>query len=65
MASSQCSGQHSIYVVECVYVERDGKLVVITACRLCDAVNFHEKVIAAPHTQAQFLKGKDNELKCS
>lgn len=62
MASSQCGGQHQIYVVECVYVERDGKLVVVTACRSCDAVTFHEKVIAAPHTQAKFIKEKQNEL---
>lgn len=58
----RCSGEHAIYVVECLYVARDGKLVVVTACRACDTVNFHEKVVASPHTQAELLKGKQNEL---
>lgn len=60
--SSRCSGQHDIYVVECLYIARDGKLVVVTACRACDAVNFHEKLVASPHTPAELLKGKQNEL---
>lgn len=60
--NSRCPGQHDIYVAECLYVERDGKLVVVTVCRACDNVTFHEKVVTAPHTPAKLLKGNQNEL---
>jgi len=55
----KCEGEHELYVAECVAIEKEGKLVVITVCRHCDMVNFHEKIIAHSHTPIQFIK-KEN-----
>lgn len=65
MAYQNCGGGHDGYVAEVVYVAQEGKLVVVTVCRSCDSVHFHEKQIAAPHTQAVLLKNenaKENKL---
>lgn len=56
MEANRCQGAHEIYVAEVLYVEKDGKLVVVTVCRACDSVTFHEKVVAAPGAQAVLLK---------
>ena len=59
MTYQNCGGGHDLYVAEVVYIEREGKLVVVTVCRACDSVNFHEKIIAAPHTEATLLKNEN------
>ena len=43
----ECMEDHDIYVAETIGVPDEGKVVVITVCRRCDQVAFHEKVIAA------------------
>ena len=42
MENTKCSGSHDIYIAEVVGFEKQGKLVVVTVCRLCDTVHFHE-----------------------
>lgn len=51
-----CNGQHDIYVAEVFYVSEEGKAVVITVCRACDSVKFHEQIIAQPQHGAVALK---------
>lgn len=60
----QCNGQHTIYVAECLYVEAEGKLVVVTVCRNCNKVTFTSEVVAEPHHAGVLLKSKEtkNEL---
>lgn len=53
---SECSGQHELYVAEVVAVETEGKLVVITVCRHCDKVTFHEKIVATRHSPMLLIK---------
>jgi hypothetical protein len=52
----KCSGEHDIYVPEVFYVQQEGKVVVVTVCRACDTVNFHQHQIADPHHSAEALK---------
>jgi hypothetical protein len=52
----KCSGEHDIYVPEVFYVGAEGKVVVVTVCRACDTVKFHEHTIARPHGVAEALK---------
>jgi hypothetical protein len=54
----KCTGNHDIYVAEVVYVESEGKLVVVTVCKGCDNVHFHEKQIAPSKSPAKLLKEK-------
>jgi len=51
-----CQGQHEIYVAEVLYVEAEGKLVVVTVCRHCDNVRFHERQVAQAHHSGELLK---------
>lgn len=37
-----CTGDHDIYVADVVGIPSQGKVVVITVCRMCDMVHFHE-----------------------
>ena len=52
----KCSGEHDIYVPEVFYIGAEGKVVVVTVCRACDTVKFHEHQIAQPHHAAEALK---------
>lgn len=52
----RCDGNHDIYVAEVLHVGAEGKLVVITVCRQCDVVNFHERIVHAPHHTGELLK---------
>jgi hypothetical protein len=52
----KCAGEHNIYVPEVFYVPQEGKVVVITVCRSCDAVKFHEHALTKPHYAAEALK---------
>lgn len=52
----RCDGQHDIYVAEVLYVTAEGKLVVVTVCRNCDTVHFHEQKVAQPHSEGELLK---------
>ncbi len=52
----KCGGEHNIYVPEVFYVGAEGKVVVVTVCRDCDSVKFHEHKIAEPHHSAEALK---------
>jgi hypothetical protein len=54
--AKKCSGEHDIYVPEVFYVQQEGKVVVVTVCRACDTVNFHQHQIADPHHSAEALK---------
>jgi hypothetical protein len=56
LMEQRCSGQHDIYVAEVMYVPSEGKLVVVTVCRNCDTVHFHERLVAQPHREAELLK---------
>jgi DNA-directed RNA polymerase specialized sigma54-like protein len=56
MDQVKCSGEHDIYVPEVFYVQQEGKVVVVTVCRACDTVRFHEHAIAQPHHAAEALK---------
>ena len=60
-ANKKCIGNHYIYVAEVLYVQKDGKLVVINVCRACGEVTFHERQVASPGTQATLLKEKEKE----
>jgi|GEM_PF-4730322 len=62
---TKCLGEHEIYVAEVVAVESEGKLVVVTVCRHCDAVNFHEKQIARSHAPMQLIKENTNGVQLS
>jgi hypothetical protein len=55
----KCLGSHDIYVAEVLYVGQEGKLVVVTVCRNCDTVHFHEKQVATPHQAAELLMKKE------
>lgn len=54
--NKRCDGQHDVYVAEVLYIAAEGKLVVVTVCRACTSVNFHEKQVAAPHHEGELLK---------
>lgn len=54
--NKRCSGEHDIYVAEVLYVSAEGKLVVVTVCRNCDTVHFHERQVAQPHHEGELLK---------
>ncbi len=54
--AKKCSGEHDIYVPEVFYVQQEGKVVVVTVCRSCDTVNFHEHKIAQANQAAEALK---------
>lgn len=56
LMASRCDGQHDVYVAEVLYVPAEGKLVVVTVCRACTSVNFHEKQVAEPHHEGELLK---------
>lgn len=53
---TRCTGGHEIYVAEVVAVESEGKVVVITVCRACDRVNFHEHQVAKSRAPLTFIK---------
>lgn len=55
-SNKRCSGEHDVYVAEVLYVPAEGKLVVVTVCRACTSVNFHEKQVAQPHHDGELLK---------
>lgn len=55
-ANQRCDGEHDIYVAEVLYVGAEGKLVVVTVCRHCDSVRFHEQQVAQPHHEGELLK---------
>lgn len=61
MPYDHCGGKHQIYVAEVVYVQSEGKLWVVTVCRDCDTVSFHEKQIARPHVEASLIKNEQKE----
>jgi hypothetical protein len=54
----RCEGRHEIYIAEVLYVAAEGKLVVVTVCRSCDRVRFHEQQVAQPHHSGELLKEK-------
>jgi hypothetical protein len=56
LMEKRCDGQHDIYVAEVLYVQAEGKLVVVTVCRNCDTVRFHEQLVAKPHHEGELLK---------
>jgi hypothetical protein len=56
LMEQRCSGQHDVYVAEVLYVPAEGKLVVVTVCRACTSVNFHERQVAQPHHAGELLK---------
>lgn len=60
-ASKKCTGNHYIYIAEVLYVQKDGKVVVINVCRACGEVTFTEKQVATPGTSATLLKEKEKE----
>lgn len=59
-----CGGKHYIYVAEVLYIQKEGKLVVVSVCRACDRVAFHERQVSSAGTPAVLLKEKEkqNEL---
>ena len=52
----RCAGDHAIYVAEVVAVPSNGKIVVITVCRGCDMVHFHEHQVAEGPAAFAFTK---------
>ena len=44
----KCLGEHEIYVAECVISPSNGTITVVTVCRHCDRVSFHQKQVAEP-----------------
>lgn len=62
LMDKRCDGQHDIYVAEVLYVEAEGKLVVVTVCRNCDTVRFHEQVVAQPHHAGKLLKNEKEKI---
>lgn len=63
LMDKRCDGSHYIYVAEVLYIPAEGKAVVITVCRACDTVRFHEQQVAQPHHDGELLKkGKPNEF---
>ena len=58
MENAKCTGNHDIYVAEVVGVEKANKIVVVTVCRLCDFVHFHEHVVEG---SLRFLKQEEKE----
>jgi hypothetical protein len=62
--NKKCSGSHYIYVAEVLYIQKDGKIVVINVCRACGEVSFHERQVATAGTPAVLLQEKEtkNEL---
>jgi hypothetical protein len=57
----RCSGNHDIYVIECIYIQKDGKIHVINVCRACGEISFHERQIATGGTPAILLKEIEKE----
>lgn len=55
MDNNSCVGEHELYVAEVVGVESEGKLIVITVCRHCDRVTFHEHLVS-PNANLRFVK---------
>jgi len=55
-SNKRCSGEHDIYNAEVLYVQAEGKLVVVNVCRACDKVSFHERIVAQPHHDGELLK---------
>lgn len=54
--NKRCDGQHDVYVAEVLYVAAEGKLVVVTVCRSCTEVRFHERQVAQPRHEGELLK---------
>jgi len=59
---NKCYGEHEIYVAEVVGVQAEGKVVVITVCRHCDSVQFHEHQVAKAHVPFTLIKGNENVI---
>jgi hypothetical protein len=55
-SNKRCSGEHDIHVAEVLYVQAEGKLVVVNVCRSCDTTTFHERIVAQPHHDGELLK---------
>lgn len=53
---NRCDGMHELYVAECVGVESEGKIIVITVCRHCDKVSFHEHIVSASRAPIRLMK---------
>ena len=60
---TDCGGLHDIYVAEVAVVRGEGKIVVVTVCRHCNTVTFHEKVVAKPADDVVLLKENAKEQK--
>lgn len=56
MSNPLCKGEHEIFVVECVGLEAEGKVVVLSICRLCGELFCHEKQVAKPSTPLRLLR---------
>lgn len=58
MTEGKCLGDHELYVAEVLYVEREGKCVVVTVCRHCGRTDFHSSQVASPGSTSVLLKNQ-------
>jgi len=58
---NDCTGEHDLFVVDCVGVEAEGKVVVLAICRHCGELRSHEVVVSKSGSPLRLLneeKGK-------
>jgi hypothetical protein len=54
-ARNECSGQHDLFVVDCVGVEAEGKVVVLAICRHCGELRSHEVLVSKINAPLRLL----------
>lgn len=54
---ADCNGHsdHRYFVADVVLIPTEGKVVILALCTACGQPQFHEKVVAAPHTTLDSL----------
>ena len=55
MEGKQCFGDHEIFVVECVAVQAEGKVVVISICRHCGRISFDEHLVSPSKAEIRLV----------
>lgn len=57
----KCVGEHDLFVIDCIAVESEGKVVVAVVCRHCGKIDFHEHIVALKNAPLRLLNEEKKE----
>ena len=60
---SHCSGEHNMFIVECVGIPAEGTVFVLALCRLCGEFTVNTVKVSAPHAEIRLLREESQKTK--